>query len=321
MSADALHYLDATELVGLIRSRQVSPVEVMRADLDRIAAVGDRVNAIVTLLGEQAMSAAVAAERAVAPGDDLGPLHGVPFTVKDSLDTAGIATQRGSRLFAGRVPGRDATSVARMKAAGAIVLAKTNLPEFSYWTETDNLLTGRSLNPWDPGRTPGGSSGGEAAAIASGMSPLGLGSDVAISVRGPAHDTGIVALKATRGRIPLTGTGRRCRAASGTSGRWRAASATSGARCQCWPGRTGPTGTWWPLPHPRRRPWAVAGRLADGAQVPSRPATRNRGAASRPDITPGPIEPETGLHKVRALFSYVAAEIIGQAHRGPGQPA
>lgn len=202
---DVLNFLDATELARLIRLRDVSPVEVMQAHLDRIASVGDRVNAIVTLLAERAMSAAVTAERAVVAGEDLGPLHGVPFTVKDSLDTAGIPTQRGSRLFAGRVPDQDATSVARMKSAGAIVLAKTNLPEFSYWTETDNLLTGRSLNPWDPGRTPGGSSGGESAAIASGMSPLGLGSDVAISVRGPAHDTGIVALKATRGRIPVTG--------------------------------------------------------------------------------------------------------------------
>jgi aspartyl-tRNA(Asn)/glutamyl-tRNA(Gln) amidotransferase subunit A len=129
----------------------------------------------------------------------------VPFTVKDSLDTADVATQRGSPIFEGRIPATDATSVARLRKAGAILLAKTNLPEFSYATETDNLLTGRTNNPWDQNRTPGGSSGGESAAIAAGMSPLGLGSDVAISVRGPAAHTGIVALKATHGRIPATG--------------------------------------------------------------------------------------------------------------------
>lgn len=129
----------------------------------------------------------------------------MPFTVKDSLDVAGVVTTRGSTLFKDHVADTDATAVALLRAAGGIPLAKTNLPEFSYWTETDNPLVGRTRNPWNAERTPGGSSGGESAAIAAGMSPLGLGSDVAISVRGPAHDTGIVALKATRGRIPVTG--------------------------------------------------------------------------------------------------------------------
>src|SRR6202790_1913930 len=114
-------------------------------------------------------------------------------------------TQRGSPIFKGRIPETDATSVARLKSAGAILLAKTNLPEFSYSTETDNLLTGRSNNPWNLDRTPGGSSGGESAAIAAGLSPIGIGSDLAISVRGPAALTGIVGLKATHGRIPYTG--------------------------------------------------------------------------------------------------------------------
>ncbi len=114
-------------------------------------------------------------------------------------------TQRGSPIFKGRTPDADATSVARMKEAGGILLAKTNLPEFSYWIESDNLLSGRSNNPWDLDRTPGGSSGGESAAIAAGMSPLGLGTDLAISVRGPAAQTGIVSLKATHGRVPMTG--------------------------------------------------------------------------------------------------------------------
>jgi aspartyl-tRNA(Asn)/glutamyl-tRNA(Gln) amidotransferase subunit A len=125
--------------------------------------------------------------------------------VKDSIDTAGVLTQRGSPIFKGRLPGADATSVARMKNAGAILLAKTNLPEFSYWIESDNLLSGRSNNPWDVTRTPGGSSGGESAAIAAGMSPIGLGTDLAISVRGPAAQTGITSMKATHGRVPMTG--------------------------------------------------------------------------------------------------------------------
>ena len=125
--------------------------------------------------------------------------------MKDCLDTAGVPTQCGSKIFAGIVPDADATAVARMKAAGGILLAKTNLPEFSSSTETDNLVTGRTNNPWNLDRTPGGSSGGDSAAIAAGMSPLGIGSDVAISVRGPAAFTGIAGLKATHGRIPFTG--------------------------------------------------------------------------------------------------------------------
>ena len=197
-------FSDATELAELIRTKQLSPVEVVQAYLDRIDAVDPQVNAIVTV-AEGALAAAKKAEAAVMAGRELGPLHGVPFTVKDSIDTAGVMTQRGSPIFKGRTPDADATSVARMKRAGGILLAKTNLPEFSYWIESDNLLSGRSNNPWDLARTPGGSSGGESAAIAAGMSPLGLGTDLAISVRGPAAQTGIVSLKATHGRVPMTG--------------------------------------------------------------------------------------------------------------------
>ncbi|MCZ2498853.1 amidase [Xylophilus sp. Kf1] len=199
-----LFFADATTLADLIRKREISPVEVMRAHLDRIAAVNPQVNAVVTVAPE-AMESARLAEAAVMAGADLGPLHGVPFTAKDSIDTAGVMTQRGSPIFRGRTPDVDATSVARLKAAGGILIAKTNLPEFSYWIESDNLLSGRSNNPWDLSRTPGGSSGGESAAIAAGMSPLGLGTDLAISVRGPAAQTGIVSLKATHGRVPMTG--------------------------------------------------------------------------------------------------------------------
>jgi aspartyl-tRNA(Asn)/glutamyl-tRNA(Gln) amidotransferase subunit A len=197
-------FSDATKLAELIRTKEVSPVEVVQAHLDLIAAVNPKINAIVTL-ADGALKAAKAAEAAVLAGDEIGPLHGVPFTVKDSIDTAHVATQRGSPIFKGRVPDVDATSVARMKKAGGILLAKTNLPEFSYWIESDNLLSGRSNNPWDVTRTPGGSSGGESAAIAAGMSPIGLGTDLAISVRGPAAQTGITSMKATHGRVPMTG--------------------------------------------------------------------------------------------------------------------
>lgn len=204
MMSEDLIYSDATKLAELIRTKEVSPVEVVQAHLDRIDAVDPKVNAIVTLAAN-ALKSAKAAEKAVLNGDELGPLHGVPFTVKDSIDTAGVMTQRGSPIFQGRLPDRDATSVARLKKAGGILLAKTNLPEFSYWIESDNLLSGRSNNPWDLERTPGGSSGGESAAIAAGMSPLGLGTDLAISVRGPAAQTGITSMKATHGRVPMTG--------------------------------------------------------------------------------------------------------------------
>lgn len=204
-SADPIHYFDATTLAALIRTRQLSSREIVQAHLDRIAAVNPQINAVVTLMVEDALKTADAADEAVADGSPLGPLHGVPFSIKDALDTAGVLTQRGSKLFAGNIPDKDATAVARFKAAGGIPLMKTNLPEFSAWTETDNLVTGRTNNPWNLERTAGGSSGGESAAIAAGMSPIGIGSDVAISVRGPAAFTGIAALKATHGRVPYTG--------------------------------------------------------------------------------------------------------------------
>jgi aspartyl-tRNA(Asn)/glutamyl-tRNA(Gln) amidotransferase subunit A len=201
---DDIIFSDATKLAELVRTKEISPIEIVQAHLDRITATNPTINAIVTV-ADDALEVAKAAEAAVLSGDDLGPLHGVPFTVKDSIDTAGVLTQRGSAIFKGRRPDADATSVARMKQAGGILLGKTNLPEFSYWIESDNLLSGRSNNPWDVSRTPGGSSGGESAAIAAGMSPIGLGTDLAISVRGPAAQTGITSMKATHGRVPMTG--------------------------------------------------------------------------------------------------------------------
>jgi aspartyl-tRNA(Asn)/glutamyl-tRNA(Gln) amidotransferase subunit A len=202
---NAIHYQEATALAALIRTKQLSSREVVQAHLDRVHAVNPQVNAVVTLMAEQALASADAADRAVASGAPLGALHGVPFSIKDSLDTAGVLTQRGSKLFVGNIPDKDATAVARFKAAGGIPLMKSNLPEFSAWTESDNRVTGRTNNPWNLERTPGGSSGGESAALAAGMSPIGIGSDVMISVRGPAAFTGVAALKATHGRIPYTG--------------------------------------------------------------------------------------------------------------------
>lgn len=203
--ADPIYYLEATALARLIRTKQLSSREVVQAHLDRVEAVNPKINAIVTLMADGALKAADAADKAVANGAELGPLHGVPFTIKDTMDTAGVLSQRGSLLFAGYIPDKDATTVARFKAAGGIPLAKTNIPEFAAWTESDNRLTGRTNNPWNLDRTSGGSSGGESAVIAAGLSPIGIGSDVAISVRGPAAFTGIAALKATHGRIPYTG--------------------------------------------------------------------------------------------------------------------
>jgi len=201
---DTITQMDASRIAKLIAKRELSAVEVMQAHLDRIAEVNPKVNAIVTLAGS-ALETARRAEAAVMSGAQVGPLHGVPFTVKDGIDTAGVLTQRGSPIFKGRVPDTDATVVARLKAAGAILVAKTNPPEFSYSIETDNFLTGQTNNPWNLDYTPGGSSGGESAAIAAGMSPLGVGSDLSISVRGPAGHTGIVGFKPTHGRVPLTG--------------------------------------------------------------------------------------------------------------------
>jgi aspartyl-tRNA(Asn)/glutamyl-tRNA(Gln) amidotransferase subunit A len=201
---DKITQMDATQLARLIASRELSPVEVVDAHLKRIADVDPKVNAIVTLAAD-ARADAKRAEAAILAGETVGPLHGVPFTVKDSLDTANVLTQRASPIFKCRIPDTDATAVARIRAAGGILLAKTNAPEFAFSVETDNLLSGQTNNPWNLDYTPGGSSGGESAAIAAGMSPLGIGSDVAISTRGPAAHTGIVGLKATHGRVPATG--------------------------------------------------------------------------------------------------------------------
>jgi aspartyl-tRNA(Asn)/glutamyl-tRNA(Gln) amidotransferase subunit A len=197
-------WLDATELARRIRAKELSPVEVVREFLDRADAVNPGVNAIVVDI-PGALEQARAAERAVAAGEPLGPLHGVPVTIKDCIDTAGVRTTRGSLLFKDRVPDTDATVVTRLQGAGAIVIGKTNMPEFALDGDSSNRVFGTTNNPWNPDRSAGGSSGGEGAAIAAGMSPLGMGSDVGGSIRIPASFNGVVGLKATHGRIPLTG--------------------------------------------------------------------------------------------------------------------
>jgi aspartyl-tRNA(Asn)/glutamyl-tRNA(Gln) amidotransferase subunit A len=201
---EEIAYLGAIDLARAIRACELSPVEVVAELRERAAAIDPGLNALVTPM-PRAVEQAKAAEAAVLRGDELGPLHGVPFTIKDSFDTAGVRTTRGSRLFADHVPDEDAEVVRLLVAAGAIPLAKTNLPDFVLWWETDNLVFGRTANPWSPERTAGGSSGGEAAAVAAGLSPLGVGSDLGGSIRLPAHYCGVAGLKPTHGRVPATG--------------------------------------------------------------------------------------------------------------------
>lgn len=194
----------ATDLVALIRSRTLSPVEVVEAHLRRIEQVNRSLNAIVTL-AEDAVDRARVCEAALMSGNDVGPLHGLPITVKDTIDTAGLRTTSGSRIRAHHLPERDAASVARLKAAGAIILGKTNTPEMAVPYETNNPVFGRTNNPNAPGHTCGGSSGGEAAAIAACLSPAGLGSDLSGSIRVPAHFCGIGGLKPTTARVSMDG--------------------------------------------------------------------------------------------------------------------
>ncbi|MCS5569504.1 MAG: amidase [Pseudomonadales bacterium] len=196
--ADDLWRRSATTLAGLIRTRQTSCQEVMESHLGRIEAVNGRLNAITVVLADSAMVAAAEADRR----EPTGPLHGVPFTIKENIDCLDSATTRGVPALADSMPSLDAPVVARMKAAGAIPLGRTNLPELGMRITTDNPLHGRTLNPWNADRTPGGSSGGEASALASGMSPLGLGNDIGGSVRNPAFCCGVASLKPSAGRIP-----------------------------------------------------------------------------------------------------------------------
>lgn len=194
--------LSATEAAAAIRARRLSPVELVEAVLAAAERAQSVLNAFVTIAADQAREAARAAEAAVARGEPLGPLHGVPFSVKDLTNTAGLRTTMGSALFAGNVPDEDAVPVARLRAAGAILIGKTTTPEFGHKPFTDSPLTGITRNPWNTGRTPGGSSGGAAAAVAAGLGPIALGTDGGGSIRIPAACCGILGLKPTLGRVP-----------------------------------------------------------------------------------------------------------------------
>jgi len=194
----------AARLAARIRSGEVTSVAAVEACLARIEEVNPALNALVAFAGD-ALDRARASDARRAAGTFDGPLHGVPFTIKDSNDTAGLVTTAGTVGWAHRVPDRDGTVVARLKAAGGILLGKTNTPEFTWSDETDNDVYGRTSNPYDFERTPGGSSGGSAAIVAAGGSPFDIGSDTGDSIRQPAHVCGIAGLKPTTGRVPRTG--------------------------------------------------------------------------------------------------------------------
>ena len=193
-----------TELSGLIQSKAVSPVEVAEAHLAQISRLNPKLNAVVTIAPDL-IDRARQAEAAVMRGDDLGPLHGIPITIKDTIETGGLRTTSGSKIRANHVPTKDAPAVARLKDAGAVILGKTNVAEMAMDYTGDNPVFGRTKHPLDESRTPGGSSAGEAVAIATGMSPAGIGSDLAGSIRIPSHFCGISGMKPTTGRVPGEG--------------------------------------------------------------------------------------------------------------------
>lgn len=201
----AFNYFSIAETLEKFRRKEISPVEVITAHLERIQALQPKLNAFVHLDAESALARARQAEAAIQHEEPLRALTGIPLTVKSCIDVAGWPCPAGSLLRREYVPASDAPLVARLESAGAILLGNTNTPEFLMAYETDNRVTGKTSNPWDLSRSAGGSSGGEAAAIASGCSMGGVGSDGGGSIRAPAHFCGICGLKPTPGRIPATG--------------------------------------------------------------------------------------------------------------------
>ena len=202
MSTNEIGWMSAVDLAAAIRARRLSPVEITQAVLARIDAINPRLNAFCTVVPDRALADARAAEAAGRRGETLGPLHGLPISFKDLTPTAGIRTTMGSRIFEHWVPQEDAVVVERARRAGAVVLGKTNTPEFGCKGVTDNLVFGHTRNPWNPERIAGGSSGGAAAAIAAGLGPLAEGSDLAGSIRIPASVCGVVGFKPSLGRVP-----------------------------------------------------------------------------------------------------------------------
>jgi len=200
-----LTFLSAVSLAQRVRKKKISSREVVESYLERINQLHPKLNAFVEVDSDGALRQARRADEAVSRGEQLGSLHGVPLSIKSSIEVEGLRSEAGSRLRAGCRASKDAPLVGRLKDAGAIILGTTNCPELLMAWETDNLLYGRTQNPWDLSRTPGGSSGGEAASIASGCSAGGIGSDGGGSIRVPAHFSGICGLKPTPGRIPASG--------------------------------------------------------------------------------------------------------------------
>ena len=198
-------YASAKSMAQAVRDKEVSAVELVEAHLGRIEEVNSALNAVVQLAAERARAEAVEADAALARGESKGVLHGVPFTLKDSIDTEGIITTGGTLGRKDFVPDADATVTARLRAAGGILLGKTNTPELTYAGETDNLVYGRTNNPFDLSRAPGGSSGGAGAIVCCGGAAFDIGSDTGGSVRGPAHYCGITGIKPNSGRVPRTG--------------------------------------------------------------------------------------------------------------------
>jgi amidase len=198
-------YQSAAAMAAAIGKKEISSQELVRACLERIGEVNPRLNAVVQNCAEQALREARHADQRLARGEATGPLHGVPFTLKDAIETRGVICTGGTEGRAHFIPPQDAVVVERLRGAGAILLGKTNCPELGWAWEADNLIYGRTNNPYDLHLSPGGSSGGESAIIAAGGSPFGLGSDAGGSVRFPAHCTGIASIKPTSGRVPRTG--------------------------------------------------------------------------------------------------------------------
>ncbi len=196
-----LAFTSAIELARLVREREVSPVELVETYLGRIDKLDDQLNAFVTVDGDRALQTAEAATKAVGSGEELPPFHGVPIPIKDLTPTAGLKTTFSSRAYADHVPDQDAASVRRLREAGFIVLGKTNAPEFGTFPDTQSVLNGVCHNPWDLSRNPGGSSGGAAVSVASGMAPVAHGSDGGGSIRIPASCCGLFGIKPARGRI------------------------------------------------------------------------------------------------------------------------
>jgi amidase len=193
--------LSAGELAEQIRNKQVSSREVIDAHLARIDAVNPQLNAVTVILADEARAAADAADGAIARGDAIGALHGVPMTVKENIDLKGTATTSGVRVNIDHLPQRDAPHIEQLRAAGAIAIGRTNMPDYGMRWHTESQLRGHTRNPWDPSRTPGGSSGGDGAALASGCTPIGMGNDIGGSVRCPSHCCGTVAIRPSLARV------------------------------------------------------------------------------------------------------------------------